>query len=254
MTTIHWLSWLGLVASVPPVVWILWIKCRSSVHTWIRPVEHPQRWLLSTTAPESATRKDVEQALRKVVTESKNSGWNASRAFKRRDPDTGTWTVGLVSNTKPLETEVPPPYSFTTLDPCRVLRLSCPPNEDNAHIKSDLSAWADKHNTSYQAAAVSLSAQSFQCWEWYTDPTPDKSPDAAPPSLFARASEKIFEMRDIALYPSVITIIALLLCGTGNYWLFGIGVFTIILMSGAHKFVFMYQREDITQEEHLQNY
>jgi len=44
------------------------------------------------------------------------------------------------------------------------------------------------------------------------------------------------------------------MCGTGSPWLFGIGIFTIILMSGACKFVFLHQREDITQESHLQNY
>ena len=74
------------------------------------------------------------------------------------------------------------------------------------------------------------------------------------PSFFNRKAETIYEMRDILIYPILFTMIALIMCGTGSPWLFGIGIFTIILMSGACKFVFLHQREDITQESHLQNY
>ncbi|MFK7910721.1 MAG: hypothetical protein AB8F34_08960 [Akkermansiaceae bacterium] len=250
MTVIHWLSWISLVSLIPPVAWILWIKNRSAINSWIRPIKHPERWLLSTQLEKSATREDVQKALRRVVTESKNAGWNATCAYKKRDPSTGEWTVGLISQIQPIDTELPPPFTFTKIEPLSVLRLSCPANEDNALIKSDLKEWAEENDTIYQPAAVSLAAQSFQCWEWEIN----HQCESCKPSLLARLAEKIFEMRDIALYPTIITLIALLLCGTGNFWLFGIGVFTIILMSGAHKFVFMYQREDITQEEHLQNY
>lgn len=250
MTIIHWISWISLVVLIPPVLWVLWIKNRSAITSWVRPVQHPERWLLSTKLPSSATQKDIHKALREVVTQSKNSEWNASCAYKKRDPATGEWTVGLISPSKPLETDVPSPYTFTSMAKCKVLRVSCPANEENTNIKNDLDAWAKKNHIEYLPEAISLSAQSYQCWEWnLAKPQEDTSS-----SWTGRLSETIFEMRDIALYPIVITIIAIFLCGTGNFWLFGIGVFTIILMSGAHKFVFMYQREDITQEEHLQNY
>ncbi len=250
MAIIHWISWICLVGLVLPVAWILWIKNRSAVNTWVRPVQHSKRWLLCTRLDKSSTGEDIQRTLRNVVTESKNAGWNASCAYKKRDPASGEWIVGLISTARPLDTQVPAPFEFTEISPSQTVRVSCPANEENTNIKADLKHWAEQNGTRYDAAAVSLSAQSFQCWEWNISNTSETSD----PSFLARFAEKIFEMRDIALYPTIITIIALFLCGTGNFWLFGIGVFTIILMSGAHKFVFMYQREDLTQEEHLQNY
>lgn len=251
MIILHLLSWLTLILVIIPLsAAILFIKNRSAIRTWIRTVQHPERWLLHTRLPASATQADIQKALRLVVTESKNAEWNASCAYKRRDPKNGDWMIGLVSNKKPQNNDTTANYSFSQLPATTVIRASCPANERNEHIHKDLNDWSEKHGIKVTPRALSLSSQSYQCWEWEAE----KPNELPPPSIYGKFAERIFEMKDIALYPTLITAVAICLCGTGSFILVAIGVFTIILMSGAHKFVFMHQREDITQEEHLQNY
>ena len=83
-----------------------------------------------------------------------------------------------------------------------------------------LREWSTDHALTPSRTACSLSAQSFQCWEW--DLPAEQA--ARRTSPLHRLAEAFFEMR------------------------------IIILFSGACKFVFLHQREDATQESHLQNY
>ena len=61
-------------------------------------------------------------------------------------------------------------------------------------------------------------------------------------------------MRDIVLYPIILTLFSMALIGTGSGGLFAVGLLILIFLSGACKFVFVHQREDESQESHLQNY
>ena len=250
MIIIHTLSWLAFFAIVPVTIAIFFIKNRSAVTPWIRTVQHPDRWLLTITPPKDSDHKQINVALQKVVNEARNTEWNASCTYKRRDHDTGEWIIGLISNTQPLEDEVAAPYSFSKIPSTQVIRISGQPRDEGDTVKSILHDWVVRTEIQHSPVASSLTAQSFQCWEWeLTDPSMKTAP-----SFFNRKAETIYEMRDILIYPILFTMIALIMCGTGSPWLFGIGIFTIILMSGACKFVFLHQREDITQESHLQNY
>lgn len=250
MIILHTLSWLAFLAIIPLTAAIIFIKNRSSVHTWIRVVSHPDRWLLSTVLPKESTSDDILAKLKDVVCEARNSGWDASCTYKRRDPKTGEWTIGLISNNPPLETETPEPFAFSKLPACHMIRASGQPRDEGDNIKSLLAEWAAEKGLTHSAVTCSLSAQSFQCWEWAIDDFMDQHT----PRWIQRVAEAVFEIRDILIYPILFTVMALIMCGTGSPLFIGIGIFTIILMSGACKFVFLHQREDITQESHLQNY
>jgi len=250
MIILHIVSWLALLAVIPLSVAILFIKNRSAIACWIRTVQHSERWLLSATLSKDSTPKQINSMLQQVVVQARNSEWDASCTYKRRDHSTGEWIIGLISNTPPAETETPERFSFTHLPTTQVIRVSGKPSDEDVTIKSELENWAIKKNIPHSQVACSLSAQSFQCWEW--EVTASSSTASSP--IINRLSEGIFEIRDILLYPILFTVISIIMCGTGSPSLFGIGIFMIILMSGACKFVFMHQREDITQESHLQNY
>ena len=250
MTILHILSWLAFLAIIPATAAILFIKNRSAVATWIRTVQHPDRWLLSATLPKDSSPQQIHATLKEVVSQTRNSEWDASCTYKRRDHSTGEWIIGSISNAKPIDTEVPAALSFSRLPSAHVIRVSGQPRDEGDTVKKQLQHWVEKNDIPHSRVASSLAAQSFQCWEWeITD-----SSKLASLSFLSRISETIFEMRDILAYPILFTVIPLIMCGTGSPWLFGIGIFTIILMSGACKFVFLHQREDITQESHLQNY
>lgn len=253
MIILHIISWLAFLCAIPVSVAILFIKNRSAVSCWIRIVQHPERWLLSATIPKDSTPKQISSMLQQVVTQARNSEWDASCTYKCRDHSTGEWIIGLISNGPPAEKETPEGFLFTHLPPTQVIRVSGKPSDEDVTIKSELENWATKKDIPHSQVACSLSAQSFQCWEWeVTGPT--SSPPSSTITFISRLTEGIFEIRDILLYPILFTAISIIMCGTGSPWLFGIGIFMVILMSGACKFVFMHQREDITQESHLQNY
>lgn len=250
MTALHILSWLAFLACIPITFAIFFIKNRSSVASWIRTVKHPDRWLLSATLPKDSQAKEIDTMLQKVVSQARNAEWDASCTYKCRNHETGEWIIGLISNTKPINTEIPAPFQFTHLPSSHHIRISGHPRDEHDTVKSLLQQWSEKKNLPYSPVACSLTAQSFQCWEWdITNISESNSP-----SLLSRVAETIFEMRDILIYPILFTIVSIIMCGTGSPWLFGIGIFMIILMSGACKFVFLHQREDVTQESHLQNY
>ena len=93
-----------------------------------------------------------------------------------------------------------------------------------------------------------LSGQSFSLYEWEMIGSPD---EALP---FEPWSERLFQVREIVIYPIMLTLFSIALIGTQNGGLFAAGLLILIFLSGACKFVFVHQREDESQESHLQNY
>jgi hypothetical protein len=239
-----------LLLLIPVTGWILWIKGRSAIDCWIRPHTHPERWFLSARAPRDATPQAIDKLLRSVVEQARTLDWDAAQTLKRRDPVSGEWIIGLVSTTTPLNQDPPDPYSFTKLAPSTVIRLSGEPKDDDVSTRSRLHHWTTQHGHTLRKNASSLSAQSFQCWEWH----PEDESGLGPTTPVQRLAEWIFEMRIIVLVPLVMTLLSLAMLGTGNTWLLAAGMFAFIFLSGACKFVFLHQREDATQESHLQNY
>ncbi len=231
---------------IPGVGAMLWIKNRSALHCWVRLYHQPDRWLLASRIPSDSSAKQRNIALQEVVELARNCEWNASCAYQGRDAKSGQIIIGLISDKKPqnLSTKI----EFTRISSGLVLRASGQPRDEAITVSSQVEAWSQRNSITPKATPYSITAQSFQCWEW---PVKELSPA---PSLSRKLAEKIFELRDIAFYPLVVTPLTIAMLGTGSTFLFGMGIFSIILLSGAHKFVFLHQREDATQERHLQNY
>jgi len=202
----------------------------------------------------NSPQEEIDTTLLRIVSEARNIEWNASCAYKQINPNSKELTLGLIADNQPLNAQIAEPFTLTHLPACNVLRLSGSPRHEGDTLQSELDLWLTENPLQIDSALTILSAQSFKCREWII--TNDQYPSAPnlQINLIDRSSEKIYEIRDIVLYPSLMTIIAAVMIGTGSTWLFGIGIFTMILLSGACKFVFIHQRKDITQESHLQNY
>ena len=93
-----------------------------------------------------------------------------------------------------------------------------------------------------------LSGQSFSLYEWEMIGSPAEALPIEP------WSERLFQVREIVIYPIMLTLFSIALIGTQNGGLFAAGLLLLIFLSGACKFVFVHQREDESQESHLQNY
>jgi hypothetical protein len=254
MFIVHLISWLILLALTPISIWILWVKYRGALNGWIRPHRHQDRWLLSITMSKDSPQEEIDTTLHHIVSEARNMEWNASCAYQQINPDSKELILGLIADNQPLNSQISEPFTLTNLPACNVLRLSGSPRHEGTTLESELDLWLKDNPLQIASALTILSAQSFKCREWIITNDPYPSAPNLQINLLDRLSEKVYEMRDIVLYPSLMTIIAAVMIGTGSTWLFGVGIFTMILLSGACKFVFIHQREDITQESHLQNY
>jgi len=246
ITAVHILSWIIFLGLIPLTIAALWVKNRSAVQCWVRLHRQPARWLLTIRISGDSDEKAQHSALQKIVEQSRNCEWDAACAYRRRDRKSGEWIIGLISNNEPGTTDGE--TKFIQLPAATVLRASGTPRDEGVTVLEKAKSWSAAKTIPLEPEVYSLTAQSFQCWEW------PLAAEIEPPSWAARMIEKIFELRDIAFYPLIVTPLTIAMLGTGNSWLFGIGIFTVILLSGAHKFVFLHQREDATQERHLQNY
>ena len=246
LSILHVISWIIFLGLIPLTLAALWIKNRSSVQCWIRLHQQQERWLLARCIPTDADEKAQNSTLQNIVEQARNYEWEASCVYRKRNKKTGEWTIGLISHKDPKTSDGT--SEFTEIPPSKVLRASGTPRDEGVTILDKAKAWSEPKGIALPTNLYSLTAQSFQCWEWQlTDETHSAN-------WLSRLAERIFEMRDIAFYPLIITPLTMAMLGTGNSWLFGIGIFAIILLSGSHKFVFLHQREDATQERHLQNY
>lgn len=246
LTVVHIISWIAFLGLIPLTVVALWIKNRSSVQCWARLHQQPTRWLLARRISKDLDEKAQNSTLQNIVEQARNLEWEASCVYRRRDRKNGEWVIGLISSKDPKTTNEN--TDFTELPATKVLRVSGTPRDEGVTILDKAKSWSTTKGLDLPSGVYSLTAQSFQCWEWPMKLEIETS------SRLSRIVEKVYEMRDIAFYPLIITPLTIAMLGTGNSWLFGIGIFAIILLSGSHKFVFLHQREDATQERHLQNY
>ncbi len=246
LTVLHIISWITLITMLPVIIMMFWVKNRSAVQCWVRHHQQPDRWLLSVHIPADSNEEDEHKKLQEIVAIARNCEWNASSAYRGRNHLTGEKIIGLISNSEPKNTAKD--ITLTHIPGRSVLRASGQPRDEGLSVKAKVTRWCKANSVTTTGEVYSLNAQSYQCWEW---PIENKQP---PSTTISKIVEKVFELRDIAFYPIILTPLTIAMIGTGSSWLFGIGIFSIILLSGAHKFVFLHQREDATQEQHLQNY
>jgi hypothetical protein len=130
-----------------------------------------------------------------------------------------------------------------------VLRLSGRSNVDGGTPSAFAKGYLEEQKLKADLAhPFRISGQSFSQYEWEILGAKESNYPVEP------IAERMFRMRDIVLYPIILTLFSIALIGTGSSGLFAAGLLILIFLSGACKFVFVHQREDESQESHLQNY
>ena len=141
------------------------------------------------------------------------------------------------------------PYELRHFPETSVVRLSGRSNEDGETPGAAIEKYMENNKLELDLSRpCRFSGQSFSLYEWETVGTPTERHPVEP------IAERLFQIRDIVLYPLILTLFSIALIGTQNGGLFAAGLLVLIFLSGACKFVFVHQREDESQESHLQNY
>ncbi len=172
----------------------------------------------------------------------------SGHVIRQWDREKGTRFIGLMLSKAPDESPKPP-YELRHFPSASVLRLSGRSNVYGVTPSAAATKFLEEQGIEADFAhPCRLSGQSFSFYEWEITNSQERSyPVEA-------LTERVFQIRDIVLYPLVLTLFSIALIGTGSGGLFAAGLLILIFLSGACKFVFVHQREDESQESHLQNY
>ncbi|MEP4079080.1 hypothetical protein [Haloferula sp.] len=242
------ISYLCLAGLVAFGVWIIWIRARGALGYWIRPLSRKEAWAvgieLNSDDPVEGDQARLAEVVALVRTLDRESG-HVIRQWNREDK---TRFLGLMLSKAPDETPTEP-YELRHFPSAPVVRLSGRSNEDGGTPSGAVRKFMEEKGLKFDSARpCRLSGQSFSFYQWEIL---GESDEVFPVEGW---SERLFQVRDIVLYPVMLTLFSMALIGTRNGGLFAVGLLLLIFLSGACKFVFVHQREDESQESHLQNY
>jgi len=243
------LSWLLLLFSLALIVWVFFVKARGELIYWIRPAQTETQWAVGRTLAKDKT--DEQAALLPELNSFlRTHERSTNTVFRQWDKQKETSFTGLVLP-QPIAEEscLSSGYELRELPGQMVIRLSGKNRISEEKPVTALTHFAKKHDISFDADLPSrLSGQSFSLYQW-----PITKGELQLP-LGSQLAERSFQWRDMLVFPIIFTLFSLGLLGTQNPILFAGGLFLLIFLSGACKFVFLHQRKDEAQEEHLQNY
>ena len=242
------LSYLSLLGLLILSAWIVWVRGRGALGFWIRPLTRKECWSVGITLGKDDPVERDQACLAEVVALVRSLDRESGHVVRQWDREKGTRFLGLLLSEPPEESPAPP-YELRHHPKAPVLRLSGRSNVENGSPSAAASDFLKAHGLDADLNRPSrLSGQSFSLYEWDVETSGNGSFPLEP------ISERVFQMRDIVLYPLMMTLFSIALIGTDSGGLFAAGVFILIFLSGACKFVFVHQREDESQESHLQNY
>lgn len=242
------LSYLSLLGLLVIGGWILWIRGRGSLNYWIRPLRRREAWALGVELGSDDAPENDPHRLAEVVAMARTLDRESARVIRHWNREKGTRFIGLVLS-KPPDEPVDEPYRIRHYPSVPVLRISGRSNVDGGTPSEAAKAYVKDHGGVIDLShPYHLSGQSFALYEWEFTAAPEEDHPIDP------LSERVFQLRDIVLFPMFLTLFSIALIGTQNKGLFGVGLLLLIFLSGACKFVFFHQREDESQESHLQNY
>lgn len=228
--------------------WIVWIRVRGGLGFWVRQVSRGESWAAGLTLDAGEPADEDRARLLEIAALVRSLDRESGVVVRGWDRRGGTRFVGLRMGQVP-ETPPPPPYELRHLPAAKVLRVSGRSNTDQESPAQAARKFAANRGIEADFDhPMRLSGQSFWVYEWQVE--------RLKVGVNAREpwGERIFRTRDIMMFPVLLTAFSLALLGTGNWGLFAVGVVLLIFLSGACKFVFVYQQGDESQEEHLQNY
>ena len=242
------LFWLILLFGFFLTAWTLAIKNRGSLHHWIRTIRTKPCQVVGRTFPAGTPQEKLSKFLIDANGFIRSNEQRSTTVIREWDHTAKTIFVGLVVQ-KTGEFEETENYEIRELPPTSVIRVSGEARTSEITPTESLQKYLSKHPHQVDMTRPTrLSGQSFHLYQW---PIAEKVP--ATGSL-ARLMETTFQLRDILVFPILLTIVAIGMIGTKQLMLFPLGIGLIILLSGAGKFVLLHQMKDESEEYHLQNY
>lgn len=240
--------WLVLLFGLFLVAWVLGIKARGSFYHWVRPFRMEASQVVGRTFPKGSSAQEQSAFLFEANGFIRSNEQRSTVVMREWDHEAQTLFVGLVllkkSNIKGNEE-----FEVRDLPAQSTLRVSGSAKTSDITPTESLKKYLLKHNYKVEMGKpVRLSGQSFHLYQWQIE---EELPE---PTWLEKTMETTFQLRDILVFPILLTIVALGLIGTKQIILFPIGIGLIILLSGAVKFVFLHQIKDEAEEIHLQNY
>ncbi|MBK1833318.1 hypothetical protein [Roseibacillus ishigakijimensis] len=240
--------WLVLLVGIASVAWVLGIKARGSFYHWVRPFRTEPCQVVGRTFPAGTPDEEMSSFLVDANAFVRSKEQRSTVVLREWDHAAKTIFVGLVLQ-KVTDLGEHEGYEVRALPSSSVLRASGSARTSDITPTESLQRFLEKcGQTVDMTRPMRLSGQSFHLYQW---PLNEELPPASP---LQKMMEKTFQLRDILIFPILLTIVALGLIGTQQLILFPIGIGLIILLSGAGKFVFLHQMKDESEEYHLQNY
>ncbi|MGJ8725497.1 MAG: hypothetical protein ACSHYB_13140 [Roseibacillus sp.] len=242
------LFWLILLLGLFLVAWVLGIKSRGSFYHWVRPFRTEPCRVVGRTFPAGTSSAEQSKFLFEANGFIRSKEKRSTVVIREWDHQAETIFVGLVLSA---ENELAATSEFEVRDlPAQsTIRVSGSAKTSNITPSESLKKYLTTHNSQVELTKPArISGQSFHLYQWQL------AEDLPEPTWLQKTMEATFQLRDILIFPILLTIVAIGLLGTQQIILFPIGILLIILLSGAVKFVFLHQIADEAEEIHLQNY
>ena len=242
------LFWLILLFGLFLTAWTLGIKTRGALHHWVRTVRTQPCQIVGRTFPAEADQEELSKFLIDANGFIRSNEQRSTTVIREWDHTAKTIFVGLVVQ-RAGEFEENEEFEIRQLPAASVIRVSGEAKTSDITPTESLQKYLAKHPHQVEMTRPTrLSGQSFHLYQW---PIAEELPAT---SLLARLMETTFQLRDILIFPILLTIVAIGMIGTQQLMLFPLGIGLIILLSGAGKFVLLHQMKDESEEYHLQNY
>lgn len=240
--------WLVLLFGLFLVAWVLGVKARGSFYHWVRPFRMSACQVVGRTFSEGTSRKELSEFLIAANGFVRSKERRSKVVWREWDHEAKTLFVGLILDRK-TDLGDSGDYEVRNLKEQSVLRVSGSAKTSDLSPTESLQRYLKTHHYAVEMTRPTrLSGQSFHLYQW---PLQSELPNS---TWLQRLMETTFQLRDILIFPLVLTVVAIGMIGTQQIILFPIGIGLIILLSGAGKFVFLHQMKDESEEYHLQNY
>ncbi|MDQ8189099.1 hypothetical protein [Roseibacillus persicicus] len=242
------LFWLTLLLGLFLVAWVLGIKARGSLYHWVRTFRTKPCQVVGRTFPEKTSKEEISKFLIDANAFVRSKEQRSTVVVREWNHKENTLFVGLILQ-KASDLGETREYEVRNLPSRSVVRVSGGAKTSDVTPTESL----QKHLTDHplevdMTRPTRLSGQSFHLYEW---PIAEELPASSP---VEKLMEATFQLRDILIFPILLTIVAIGMIGTQQLILFPLGIGLIILLSGAGKFVLLHQMKDESEEYHLQNY
>lgn len=240
--------WLVLLFGLFLVAWVFGIKARGSFFHWVRPYRTTSCQVVGKTFPKETSAPVLSRFLFEANGFIRSNEQRSTVVLRQWDHQADTLFIGLVL-LKKSEIQGTDEYEVREFRTQSTIRISGSGKTNNITPIESLKNYLGKTGyTADMSKPIRLSGQSFELYQWSIA---EELPSS---TRLQKIMEATLQLRDILIFPILLTIVAIGLIGTQQIILFPIGILLIILLSGAVKFVFLHQIADEAEEIHLQNY